>query len=146
MAFVSVVSIGPGCSDGPSLVPAKGVVTLDGEPLEGATLSFVPVPGNSVSTAGMDVTGPNGNFQLSFNGRAGVAPGKYKVLISKAEEIKTSNKKVPKEFEKASVEKMLMGVSKEAIPPQKFEREVEVPDGGVTDFALDFKSKGKAGK
>ena len=39
-----------------------------------------------------------------------------------------------------------MGLRKESIPPQKFEREVEVPEGGITDFALDFKSKGKAGK
>ena len=66
MAFASLVLIVLGCSDGPSLVPARGVVTLDGEPLEGATLSFMPVPGNAVSTAGMDVTGPKGNFRMSL--------------------------------------------------------------------------------
>jgi hypothetical protein len=140
----AMVLVVVGCGDGPTLVPVAGVVTLDGKPLEGATLSFVPAPGNAVSTPGSDATGPTGNFKMSFNGRSGLAPGKYAVMLSKTEEDTSSGKKIPPEFAKASVEKLLMGVAKETIPPQKLTREVEVPPEGVTDFDLDFKSKSDA--
>jgi hypothetical protein len=144
MATASLVLTASGCGDGPRLVPASGTVTLDGEPLEGATVSFVPVEGNSVSTAGTEMTGPKGNFQMTHNGRSGLASGKYKVMISKTEEVASKNgKEVSPIFAKASFEKQLMGLAKETIPPQNFDREVEVPEGGATDFALDFKSKGK---
>ena len=146
MAPASCVFIGPGCSDGPKLVPASGIVTLDGEPLEGATVSFVPVDGNPISTSGSDVSGPNGNFQMSYDGRAGLAPGKYKVMVSKTEEVSAKGKDISPIFAKASFEKQLMGLTKETIPPQKLEREVEVPAGGAKDFALDFKSKSKKDK
>jgi hypothetical protein len=144
LAVVSLVRIGSGCGDGVTLVPVSGKVTLDSAPLEGATLSFVPVPGNPVSTAGTDVSGPSGNFQMTFNGRAGLAPGKYKVSVSKTEEVSLPNgKQIPEVFAKASLEKKLLGATKETIPPQSFDREVEVPANGASDFALDFKSKGK---
>jgi hypothetical protein len=142
----AMVLVVVGCGDGPTLVPVSGVVTLDGKPLEGATLSFIPAPGNAISTPGSDATGPTGNFKMSFNGRAGLAPGKYSVLVSKAEEVSNPSKKVPPEFAKASFEKMLMGATKETIPAQKLTREVEVPPEGVTDFDLDFKSKSDASK
>jgi hypothetical protein len=131
-----------GCSDGPTLVPVAGVVTLDGKPLEGATLSFVPLPGNPVSTAGTDATGPSGNFKMTYNGRAGLAPGKYSVAVSKTEDATPAGKQISPIFAKASFEKQLMGLTKETIPPQKLAREVVVPEGGATDFDLDFKSKG----
>ena len=140
-----LVAISPGCGgDRVKLVPVAGVVTLDGKPLEGATVSFVPAPGSAVSTSGTDVTGPNGNFQMTFKGRAGLAPGKYTVMISKTEEVSRSDgRKVPEVFAKAKFEKMLMGATKEIIPAQNLSKEVEVPEEGATDFALDFKSKGK---
>jgi len=146
IAMVFLVSTISGCGDGPSLVPARGIVTLDGQPLEGATVSFVPVPGNPVSTAGTDATGPQGNFTMTHNGRAGLAPGKYKVLVSKTEEIAPKGKEVSPIFAKASFEKRLMGLTKETIPPQKLEKEIEVPEAGVTDLALDFKSASSKGK
>ncbi|MHC5537117.1 carboxypeptidase-like regulatory domain-containing protein [Singulisphaera rosea] len=145
LAAIPLGMIGSGCGDGITLVPAAGTVTLDGKPLEGATLSFVPAMGNSVSTAGTDVTGPEGNFSMTYNGRAGLSPGKYKVMLSKTEEIESKAKKVPDVFAKASFEKKLMGMVKETIPPQKLEKEIDVPAGGAKDFALDFKSKGKKG-
>jgi len=128
------------------LVPVSGSVTLDGKPLEGATLSFVPVSGNVVNTPGSDVTGPDGNFTMTYNGRAGLAAGKYKVLVSKTEEVSPKGKEIDPVFAKASFEKKLMGLTKEVIPPQKMEREVEVPEAGARDFALDFKSESKKGK
>ncbi|MFO0950423.1 MAG: hypothetical protein U0835_04590 [Isosphaeraceae bacterium] len=81
---------------------------------------------------------------MTYNGRAGLAPGKYRVMISKTEDVAPKNgKTIDPVFAKASVERQLMGLTKETIPPQNFDKEVVVPDGGATDFALDFKSKGK---
>jgi len=144
MASALLFVVVAGCGgDGPRLVPVSGKATLDGKPVEGASVSFVPVGGNAISTAGSDVTGPDGNFTMTYNGRAGLAPGKYKVLISKTEEVTPPGKQISEVFAKASFEKKLMGLTKEVIPAQKMEREVEVPEGGATDFALDFKSESK---
>lgn len=143
LAPLSCIAIGLGCGGGPTLVPASGTVTLDGKPLEGATLSFIPAPSNAVSTSGTDISGPSGNFRMTYNGRAGLSPGKYRVAVSKTEEVLPKGKEISPIFAKASVEKQLMGIAKETIPPQKFDKEIEIPPEGATDFALDFKSKGK---
>lgn len=138
------LAFGSGCGDGVTLVPVSGVATLDGKPLAEANLSFIPMPGNPISTSGTERTGPDGNFKMTYHGRAGLAPGKYKVSVSKTEEVAPPNgKQISDVFAKASFEKQLMGLAKETIPPQNFDREIEVPAGGATDFALDFKSKGK---
>jgi hypothetical protein len=142
----AMVLVVVGCGDGPTLVPVAGVVTLDGKPLEGATLSFIPAPGNAVSTAGTDATGPSGNFKMTFNGRSGLAPGKYTVKVSKAVDATPAGKEISPIFAKASFERQLMGLTKETIPPQKLDREVEVPPEGATDFDLDFKSKSEDAK
>src|SRR5262249_15996571 len=128
MGLASLIAVASGCGDGPALVPVSGIVTLDGQALEGATLSFVPDTGNAISTAGTDVRGRRGNFQMTYGGRAGLSPGKYKVLVSKTEEVAPkSGKEISPIFAKASFEKQLMGLTKETIPAQKLQRDVEVP-------------------
>jgi len=58
----------------------EGVVLLDGKPLVGAAIQFVP------QETGRDATGEtdkNGEFVMStFNPRDGVVPGDYKVVIA----------------------------------------------------------------
>lgn len=75
-----------GCSGDPDgatrLVPVKGTITLNGKPMADAAVSFVPEPGNQVSTAGGDTTGPEGNYLARYRNRAGLSPGKYKVLVT----------------------------------------------------------------
>jgi len=65
------------------LVPVTGTVTLNNKPLEGAEVLFTPDPENAASTPGSDVTGPDGNYKVFFRGRAGLAPGKYSVVVTK---------------------------------------------------------------
>jgi len=60
-------------------VVSTGTVTLDGKPLEGATVSFVQ--GKTVVAVGK--TDANGSFQLATDGIPGVPPGEYRVVISK---------------------------------------------------------------
>ncbi|GIW99923.1 MAG: hypothetical protein KatS3mg111_3256 [Pirellulaceae bacterium] len=63
-------------------VPVSGVVTLDGKPLEGATVTFVPQsPGARTASA---LTGSDGRFVLTtVKGGDGAVPGTYAVTIKK---------------------------------------------------------------
>src|SRR5690349_2415820 len=60
--------------------PVEGAVVLDGKPLAGASVQFVP------QGRGRDATGEtdkDGQFAMStFQPRDGVLPGTYKVVIS----------------------------------------------------------------
>ena len=79
-----------GCSGGgdewteklPETVPASGVVLLDGQPVEGASIVFSPEPpGEHAASA---LSGPDGEFELNaFPSKVGAVPGSYQVGISK---------------------------------------------------------------
>lgn len=73
-----------------SLIPAKGTVTLDDKPLAKATITFTPQEGGESVRIASAVTDDNGVFELvtpvanmSPEESKGVAPGNYKVVISK---------------------------------------------------------------
>jgi hypothetical protein len=71
-----------GCGGG--LVSVEGVVKLDGQPLEGAMVVFTPVNEKGQSASGL--TKSDGTFELkAANGKNGVAPGTYKVVVSHSE-------------------------------------------------------------
>jgi len=85
-----------GCGGGgPALVPVSGTVTLNGKPLEGASVVFTPDASTKDAYVARDVTGPSGNYKAITNGRSGVAPGKYKVSIMKS---RIDVSKAPEEF------------------------------------------------
>jgi len=71
-----------GCGGG--LVSVEGVVTLDGQPLKGATVVFTPIDVKGQSASGL--TKSDGTFVLkAANGKSGAAPGEYKVVVSYSE-------------------------------------------------------------
>ncbi len=72
-----------GCGDSIGLVPVSGIVTINGEPFPGASISFTPSASNDPATSGIDATGPEGNYRIMYRGKTGLAPGKYSVLVSK---------------------------------------------------------------
>ena len=61
---------GPGCHSGkpprPATVPAEAVVTLDGQPVEGAQVTFWPEDAAQQPASGK--TGPHGTCRLSTYG------------------------------------------------------------------------------
>lgn len=68
-----------GCG-GSRTSPVEGVVLLDGKPVAGASVQFVPQGAGRDATAETD---QNGQFVLStFEPRDGAIPGAYKVVIS----------------------------------------------------------------
>src|SRR5687768_11537835 len=80
LALVVVTLIFTGCGVTSRTSPVSGVVTLDGKPLAGASIHFVPEGSGRDATG---ETGTSGNFTMStFKPRDGVVPGTYKVVIS----------------------------------------------------------------
>lgn len=72
-----------GCGSGNTTIPVEGVVTLDGQPLEGAAVNFVPDPKGRPAHGETDAAG---KFQLStFAPGDGAIPGVHKVGVSKIE-------------------------------------------------------------
>lgn len=78
-----------GCGDkGPAepvleLVPASGVVTLDGKPLAEAQVTFLfeGTPPKGFVSSGAK-TGPDGKFTVKTGSKPGTVVGAYKVIVS----------------------------------------------------------------
>lgn len=65
----------------PATVKAEGVVTLDGKPVEGASVTFIADQGNYHAKA---ITDASGKFRLrAFDEKEGAVPGSYKVQVNK---------------------------------------------------------------
>jgi hypothetical protein len=135
-----------GCgSGGPSLVPVSGTVTYNGKPLGGADIVFVPLDQKQPQTPGGDVTGPEGNYKAMYQGRAGLAPGKYKVYVSKKPEVPSN---VPADLQDDPYMASLSGAAVAEVDPgksaiEKTAVEREVPTQGGT---VDVDIKGPASK
>lgn len=77
-----LLSLVCGCSsaDVPELAPVEGTVTLDGEPLEGALVTFNKVGGGRPAYGRTDA---DGWYQLTYmDGIAGALPGEHVVWIT----------------------------------------------------------------
>jgi len=65
-------------AEGPQLAPVDGVLTLDGQPVAGATLQFIPKEGRPA----VGRTDQNGKYALTtFVDGDGALPGTYRVAI-----------------------------------------------------------------
>jgi hypothetical protein len=89
-----------GCG-GSGTVSVKGVVTLDGEPLPKATISFMPL--SSEGRAAYGVSDAKGNFRLTtVSPDDGIMPGEYKVMVQEEGEEKPDPKTFSEEERKAA--------------------------------------------
>jgi hypothetical protein len=84
--FCILAALGCGCNRGPvlpELVPVHGTVTLDGKPLSGASIAFVPI-GNTRGTGADGCTDNNGQYEVfDRRGQKGAPVGEYRVSIVK---------------------------------------------------------------
>ncbi|SIO30304.1 hypothetical protein SAMN05444166_3623 [Singulisphaera sp. GP187] len=155
LALVTAFLAGCGTGDETDsyrLVPVSGHVTLDGKPLEGAKVLFTPSEANRPNTPGVDVTGQEGNYQLMYRGRSGVAPGSYQVFVAKT--VDPAALKISDEFKDdpvlAAMEKQEALITQKAKSggrttasfnvSSSFDRDV-TSKGAVFDF--DLKATGK---
>jgi hypothetical protein len=134
-----------GCSGGK--VKVNGVVLLDGKPVEGATVTFLPVNTDKGKMA-FGSTDKEGNFQLTTKtNNDGAFPGEYKVTVVYAEGAEPpaagGMKEAMEGFEKAQRQKR--APPKYIVPakysdPDQSGFKFKVPTGGMV--TLDLKSKG----
>jgi hypothetical protein len=138
---VAVALAIPACG-GDGKVRVNGVLTLDGKPVEGAIVSFVPVAkdNGNIATA---TTDKDGNFSLSTTKPDdGAFPGEYKVTVVYAEgpqappaqgmkEAFTAKKEKPKNPPKYIIPAKYRDAAKTDLTQQ-------VPTGGTVK--LDLKS------
>lgn len=76
---LTAISSGCGGGDQVTLVPVHGTVTLDGQPLPDATVTFTPLTGR----ASFGVTDAQGRYQLKYTAdRPGAVASSHKVTIS----------------------------------------------------------------
>ncbi len=112
--LVVATVLATGCGSGGPLLPAHGIVTLDGRPLDGAAVTFYPEPGVAV-TGGTALTGTDGKFViLGAKGQNGLAPGRYKVTVSK---LKVQRGENPSPDDPAAVGAITDADLKQDLPP-----------------------------
>lgn len=79
MVSLTLCGCGGGGADVPELGSVTGTVTVDGTPIEGATVEFIPQAGGRPSTATTDA---QGKYELQWSGEnMGAAIGTHKVVI-----------------------------------------------------------------
>ncbi|MDR3197819.1 MAG: hypothetical protein LBU34_08140 [Planctomycetaceae bacterium] len=135
-----------GCKKEPKtlgVVPASGTVTLDGEVIEGASITFVPKPGTSGGQGVSAISDKNGHFSLGIlQSGEGAIPGIYWVSVIKITDITPFT---PEERVKLSdAGRPVKPVYRYEIP-QKYENpkssgiEIEIPDIGNQNIRLELK-------
>lgn len=102
LATASVLSLcGCGGGDSPKLGKVKGVVTLDGQPLAGAQVEFLPASGRP----SIAETGEDGSYQLSYTADDnGAVVGQHTVKIHTAVDGRDdpSSERLPPRYHSAS--------------------------------------------
>jgi hypothetical protein len=143
-AFIVAVATSAGCGGGDGL-PRKaisGKVTLDGQPLEDATISFQPAGGGETTSAAAQVSA--GSFSVSQ--ADGLVPGKYRVSVSALKEVhrKGTGKKTQDSVTGEIVQDVDATVTKESLPARfnaQTELTADVTDVGPNEFTFAVTSK-----
>ena len=86
LCLVVLLSLGCNKKRLKGLVPAQGVVTLNGEPVADAMIMFTPVKIGTQATTAATTTDAKGAFKMStVDPGDGVFPGEYRVTVVKDE-------------------------------------------------------------
>jgi hypothetical protein len=105
-------------------VKVEGVLTLDGKPFAGATITLMPAESNGRSANGLSEA--DGSFRLTtFKPDDGALPGEYKVTVTYLESDKTMDRGDPNEMDNKAKMAMFSRMS---------------PDGKAKDVARQKKA------
>ena len=158
VAFLALgIVFAVGCAKEKGYKKVTGKVTMDGQPLEGASLMFWPQATDGESGGGK--TGADGTFSVTSSGSqkgdTGLLPGDYKVTIRKYADIDDPDQKAFEAGEitydelqerKAKKGAYSKASAAELLTPQKFARDDSTPltvtvssdsKQNVFDFNLD---------
>jgi len=128
LAIAAVGLTGCGNNSGPALGQVTGTVTMDGEPLPGAMVSFYPEAGGRSSHG---VTDDSGEFLLRFTGmKDGALVDTHKVKIETGVQLSESETKPNRKKVKQL--------------PARYNSETELTakvEGGSNTFDFDLQSK-----
>jgi hypothetical protein len=83
--LICVVAGCAGPAPPPPIVPAEGVVRLQGKPLAKVEVRFIPMIDHGPEYIAKGVTDEKGRFTLSCNGQGGACACENRVLIMEAE-------------------------------------------------------------
>jgi hypothetical protein len=126
LTLMACLSMTIGCGGGTKLHHVEGLVTLDGQPLEGAMVTFTN--GNQIATG---LTTASGKFKLLHLGKEGCPAGTFKVTVSKIEAMMPADMAPapdgnPTEMYKKTMEKM--GVKPGVVGGGSFKPKSLVPE------------------
>ena len=138
-----LVATGAGCSSGEEkpdyeVFPVSGLVTVNGEPAKGVSVTFLPeqgVPG----PGGFAGSGDDGRFTVMMSdGQEGLPAGSYRVLLTQL--LMPDGSPIPEGAMAADVG------AQNHLPPQlndptKSPYQVTVEEGGTDSVELDIKAK-----
>ncbi|WP_397569119.1 hypothetical protein [Schlesneria sp. T3-172] len=118
------------------LVPAAGLVKVNGRPLAGVRLSFQPIENNKAVGGCWAITDNDGKFKvIHVSSKEGIPPGKYEVYFSRR--VKPDGSPLG-ENESPTMVQSRESVSAMYSDPSRagMHNRIEIPEKGVTD--LDF--------
>jgi len=119
----------------PKTVPAAGVVTLDGKPVEGAQV--VLIPAGDATTGAFGTTNASGHFSLrAFEEKPGAIPGEYKVQVSKTIEVKMQGK-----LDGGDAVRFEHGVPAKYTGAKTSGLTATIPDAGINNLSFTLTSK-----
>ena len=115
------------------LVPVRGTITFNGEPLEGATVGFTPKEFNTGDRLATGKTDSKGVFELRTIGEPGILPGEYVVVLIKNKTI-PGNPTPPKS--RPAPVKIESLIPKRYGDPKTTDLNVVVENNGIRDLQL----------
>jgi hypothetical protein len=135
----TVCGCGSGGGNLPRTVPAMGVVTLDGKPVDGAQVVLVPA-NDGTTTGAYGITNSSGHFSLrAFEQKDGAIPGEYKVQVSKTVQVKMEGAKGS--LDGGDPVRYDFGVPSKYTGAKTSGLSVSIPDAGNRDINLTLTSK-----
>ena len=125
-----------GCGDGKSTV--TGTVTMDGTPLTGGNVSFMPEGGGPMASGAISETG---EFTLYTNANPGAAPGKYKVTVNPPFEASGGSAGDGSTSQPSGNEKKVRSIPQKYQNSSTTDLKAEVKAGANDPIKIELKSK-----
>ena len=127
LVTVGIVLTGCSNSSRPPTYPVTGTVTMQGKPVAGAAITFVPT--GKEGEAASAITDSDGKYALTtWRAGDGAQPGEYRVKVSKQEQTAVDPSKMVKNLTIEEEQKIYVENKKPPPPakrllPSKFENE-----------------------